>query len=240
MKVLFLILFFILSLSGASSAVTSKKKSLKKNVKIEDKVYTVKEASPEILIGEEEEVLIKKVQNVKKRPKNFWYMGIIRTSLDYQLVSATSSKFSFSPYLVGFIFGKKTEFPLFSYNGQYEINGEWQRFKRESLFGNNMTFSQNLDLYQMNFFLNIMASWARINSIVFSTGLGMAPVYLTTDQSVFGYSTSELGYMGMLKGNILYTISKNYELDIALRFGFGKVSTRSISTTSLVLGLNFE
>ena len=235
MKVLILIFF----LSEASYGATTQKKSLKKDIKVENKIYTVKVTGPEIVIGEKE-TSIKTDQNIKKKPNDLWYVGIVRTTLDYQLNSATSNILSFSPHLLGVVFGKKTDFPFFLYRGQYEIEGEWQRFKRESLFGNNIVFSQNLDLYQVNFFLNIISNWSRLDSFIFSAGLGIAPVYLTTNQSVFGNSSSELGHMGMLKGGIIYLINKKYELDIALRFGFGKVPPQSISTTSLVLGLNFE
>jgi hypothetical protein len=50
--------------------------------------------------------------------------------------------------------------------------------------------------------------------------------------------------MGMLKGNIVIplnkTIMKNYEMDIALKTGWGSVGSHEISTTALSLGLNFE
>ena len=139
---------------------------------------------------------------------------------------------------------KKTEDQFFLYKGYYEITGEWQRFKRESVIGNTVLYSQKLDLYQVNFFQNFDIAWALKHSVFFSAGIGVAPVYLTTEQSVFSNSTSELGYMGMLKGNIIIpikkTILKNDEIDIGLKIGWGSLGSHEISTTALSLGLNFE
>ena len=74
----------------------------------------------------------------------------------------------------------------------------------------------------------------------FSVGLGLAPVYLTVEQSVLGNSISSLGYMGMFKGNLMVPFKKIYEADLALRIGWGSVGGHDISTTTLSLGLKFD
>lgn len=234
MKIYFSLMILVLSLNEASSSAIINKKSLIKNEKIDDKIYSVDKTSPEILIGES------RLNSVKNRPPFLWHAGIVRSNLNYQMTSLTNSSRSFSPHLVGLIVGIKVENQLFFSNGYYEMNGEWQRFNRESLFGNNIIFSQNLNLYQINIFQNFLLNFLLRGPALFSAGIGVAPVYLTTEQSVFGNSTETFGYLGLLKVNVAYPIYKNYELDISLKFGEGVVNMQTISTTSLLLGLNFE
>ncbi|MDD4974373.1 MAG: hypothetical protein PHY93_08465 [Bacteriovorax sp.] len=237
-----LLVSFLLLLSQVTVAATSKKKVVKKKATI-DKVYKIENTSPEIIIGEREK-LSEKNKNIYTRPADLWSVALVRSGLKYQLSSITANSLSFSPILVGLIIGKKIEDQFFLYKGYYEISGEWQRFKRESTIGTNVLYSQKLDLYQIDIFQNINLAWALSHSVFFSVGIGFAPVYLTTEQSVLGNSTSELGYMGMLKGNIVIPLNKrimkNYEMDIALKTGWGSVGSHEISTTALSLGLNFE
>ncbi|MBC7537432.1 MAG: hypothetical protein H7281_01320 [Bacteriovorax sp.] len=242
MKILCIII--LLAFSQWTFADTTKKVVKKKKVdKIEDKIYSVEKTSPEIIIGKREELAEKNNTNYK-RPTDLWYVAIIRSSLNYHLPSITANSLSFSPAFLGLTVGKKIEDHFFLYDGFYEISGEWQRFKRESALGSNTLFFQKLDLYQFNVFQNFNVTSLVSRSVFFSVGLGLAPVYFTAEQSVFGNSTSELGYMGMLKGDIAFQLNKakmkNYEIDIGLKFGWGSVGSHEISTTALSLGLNFE
>ena len=231
-------LLIILSLFAQDIlAATSKKTSKKKEI-VEDKVYIVEKTSPEILIGEGPK-LVERKNSFYKRASELWYVSINRSSLKYSLPAITTNSLSFSPTLVGVTIGKKLADQFFLYKGYYEMSGEWQRFKRESTSGN-MTNSQKLDLYQFNLFQNFNVGWALKHSLFFSVGMGLAPVYLTAEQSVLGNSVSSLGYMGMLKGNIIIPMKKSYEADVALRIGWGSMGSHEISATTLSLGLNFE
>lgn len=241
MKILFILILF--SFCQLSIAGTTKKKSLKDKNKTQtqtqDKVYSVEKTSPEIIIGEPAESKSKD-HGVFKRPAELWYVGIIRSSLHYQLPSVTAQNLSFSPYRVGVVLGKKIEDQFFLYKGYYEISGEWHRFERNSALGNSSLYTQKLDLYQINAFQNMDLAWVLKHKLFFSAGLGVAPVFLTTEQSVLGNSTSEFGFMGMLKTNMVFPLKKKYEIDLALKIGWGAVGGHKISTTALNLGLNFE
>lgn len=236
MKFLFLLIVFCMVQS--SYAVTTKK-SVKKNaaVKTEDKVYAIEKTSPEIVIGENTELTEK--NNAASRPADLWYGALVRSSLNHKLPSVTGSTLSFSPTFIGIVFGKKVTDQFFLYKGYYEVTGEWQKFDREAAFGNS-TYSQRLNLYQLNIFQNFNVAWVLKHSVFFSVGIGFAPVYVTTEQNFFGNSSSELGYMGMLKGNIVYPLKRNLELDLALKLAWGGVGSHEISASTVNLGLNFE
>lgn len=197
-----------------------------------DKVYPIKKAAPEIAIG--------KTEKADEAKKERWNAAIIRSSLSYHLPSVTTHSPTFSPELVGIFVGKKTDDQLFGHNGFWEIGVEWQRFKRESNLGGNFSYSQNLNLYQLNFYQNFFMGSVFRDQVIFSAGAGAAPVYLTSEQSVFGDSSSEIGFMVMLKGNITYPVFKSYELDFSFRGGLGSDGNEKIEMASILLGLNFD
>lgn len=234
MKKIALILL-LLNLSLVFAATT--KKSIKIKDKSTDKIYTVENNPPQIQIGEHQASSL--VDKPASRPSDLWYLALIRSSLNYHLPSVTAASLAFSPSLVGVIVGKKTADHFFLYKGSFEIDGEWQAFKREALIGNS-SYSQKLNLYQVNLFQNFNIAWAMSHSLFFTAGVGIAPVFLTTEQSLFGNSTSELGYMGMLKGDVIYPLKKNYEIDLAVKMGWGTVGSHELSTIGFSLGLNFE
>lgn len=198
----------------------------------EDKVYAVKKSDPEIVIG--------KSDGPDEKKRESWCLSLIRSSLDYNLPSAASVSPAFSSDLVGVSFGKKTGNQLFSRAGFYEISAEWQKFIRESNFGGKLYYSQKLNLYQLNFFQNFYVGNAFKKLVSFSSGVGVAPVYLTSEQSVFGNSTSEYGLMAMINASATFPLYKSFELAFALRAGLGAVGDKKIETASILLGLNFE
>lgn len=244
MKIVFFsILIIALCQSSFAASSNSKKKKLTKKSEpvTADKVYTVEETTPQILIGPKDAEDLK--LQMGKRPKSLWYAALVRSGLHYSIPSFKAGTLSFSPQAFGVILGKKVENQFYLYKGFYELNIEWQTFKRESTSSNGL-YSQKLNLYQINLFQSFDLARVSKKSILFSMGIGIAPVYLTTEQSVFANSTSELGYMGMLKGNMSVPfnihVGKNLEADVGLRLGWGKVGSHEIATTSLSLGLNFE
>ncbi|MDO9181818.1 MAG: hypothetical protein Q7U04_05390 [Bacteriovorax sp.] len=239
-----LFIYFTFLLGQLSAAEIVKKKNQKKNISkktiiAEDKVYAVEKASPEIILGDRERQAVG-LKNNTQRPEGFWFVSITRSSLKYKIPSFSSNVLEFSPDFAGFIIGKKISNQFFLYRGYYEISGEWQRFNREGNLGSNTLYSQKLDLYQVNLFQNFNIFWSLKYSLLCSVGIGIAPVFLTTQQSVFSNSTSDLGYMGMIKGNIDFPITHKYEVDLFLKTGWGALDSREISETTLGLGLNFE
>jgi hypothetical protein len=229
---------FFIFVFGSSLALAASAKANKVNTPTNvDKIYSVKKSTPEITIGED--TIQADLEGHKfKRPVEFWFVGAVRSSLNYHLSSFVGSSLEFSPQSVGLTVGKKRQDQFFLYKGYYELSLEWQRFSRQ------LVYSQKLDLVQINIFQNFDVAWAFKHSALFSVGLGLAPLYLGTEQSVLGNSISELGYIGMLKANVsvpLKALTKQYlEIDLALRLGWGNVGGHEISTTALFLGLNFE
>jgi hypothetical protein len=176
---------------------------------------------------------IKKLSEI--RPQHLFYVGLTRGSLTYKLPSLLMGDNRFSPNLVGINIGNKTGNELYLYKGYYEISGEWQGFKRESGI-----FSQKINVFQINLIQNVNLAWSFRNSLFFSAGLGVAPVYLTAEQSVFGNSVSHFGAMGLLKADFIFPLKKNIEVDLGMRGGWGSVGGREIFMSNLNLGLNFE
>jgi hypothetical protein len=232
------ILLFALLFSQMTFAAAAKKKPKVVDISA-DKTYSVEKTSPEIIIGVKEDLALKN-KNIYKRPTELWYAAIVRTGLRYHLPSYTGDWLTFSPSSVGFTFGKKTENQFFLYKGHFEISAEWQRFSRQALVGNNSLYSQKLDLYQINIFQNFNLAWTFKHSVLFTIGLGLAPVYLTTEQSVFSNSSSELGYLVIFKTDAIIPLKQNLEIDIALKVGQGTVGSHDLSVLALNLGLNFE
>ena len=205
-----------------------------------DKIYEVAESSPEIIIGKRELKTELRFNQLRGRPDNLWYLALERSTLHYQLPSLSATKYSFDPELAGVILGKKIKNKFYVYTGYYELSGEWQRFSRKSTSSNSLTYSQKLDLMQLNLWQNINIGRAFKNKLYFTLGAGLAPVYLTTEQSVLGNSTTELGYLFMFKANMVYLFKNKYEIDFALKMTQGSVGSHEISSSGIVLGINFD
>lgn len=209
-------------------AVTEKKQ----NKKNQDKVYVVPAPKAEILIRHDVPIQTKSEED---RPQNLFYVGITRGSLTYRLSSLISSNVDFSPASIGISLGKKVANELHFYKGYFELNGEWQSFKRES-----GVFSQKLNIYQASFIQNVDLAWSIKKALFFSGGIGLTPVYLTAEQSIFSNSVSSLGGMALLKFNVIFPIKKKYEYDLGLKTCWGSVGGMEIFISTLSLGINFE
>jgi hypothetical protein len=141
---------------------------------------------------------------------------------------------SFENSLTGLIIGKKTDNQILKHDGNQELSAEWHRYNRDAASTNKTSYSQKVDLYEINLFQNFnlkpYLSW----------GLGIAPVYLTAEQSILSNSIAEIGYQAMLKLSLTYSLFRTYELDFAFKASAGRVSSNDLKTYALSLGLNFE
>lgn len=201
-----------------------------------EKVYTIENTSPEIIIGTKEAALEKEKKNryKVKRPSDLWSVALSRTSMRFHLPSFQGAQYSFSPKSLGLSLGHKKENKFYLYQGYYEYSLEYQKLERGT------TYKQALSLYQVNFFQNFDIAWVKKHSLFFSAGVGVAPLFLTTEQSILGNSTTDFGYLIMFKLNTLVPFKNYYEVDFSLKTGWGNASGHEISLTSLNLGLNFE
>jgi hypothetical protein len=228
-----LLMLTILNMSAAFAA--GEKKAKKKKVESpvsEDQIYVVPETRPEILIGNSAPPLRK---YSGKRPENQYYVGIVRGALTYKLPALNNGTTDFKANTVGVSLSKKTADEIHFFKGNYEIGGEWQAFKRD--LG---VFSQKLNIFQLNFFQNFDLAWSLKHSVFFSAGLGVSPMYLTAEQSVFGDSVSKIGGMGLIKFDFIVPIKNSYEFDFGLKGGWGNVGGHEMFLSNLSLGLNFE
>lgn len=233
------ILLFIVLVSffvNLSAMAAEKKKTI--SATASDKVYAVEKNQAEINIGTGEDLVKTKE---KRRLLELWSVSFSRSSLSYRLPSLLGGTPHFSPVLLGVNVAKKMQNQFFLYtHGYWEIGGEWQSFKRESNFNSGVTYSQNLNLYQVNLYQNFNIASAFKHKLYFSVGLGVAPLFLTTDQSVLGNSHSELGYLGMVKMNVIHPIKKSLELDLVLKSGWGNTGDHDLFLATIGLGVNFE
>lgn len=219
------ILFFLMFLSVNGAFALSEKKT-------EDKVYTVPIAKSEILI-EKSAPPLKKISN--ERPASLYYAGIVRGSLNYKLSTLRGDTTHFSPTFVGVNAGIKTANHFYLFNGYFQLDGEWQNFKRES-----GVFSQKLNVFQIDLIQNVDLYWSSKRLFYFSAGLGVSPVYLTAEQSVFGNSFTSFGAMGILKFDFVFPLKSKDEIDLGLKGGWGSVGGREIFLSTLGLGVNFD
>lgn len=197
-----------------------------------DKIYTVPAAKTEIMIGRDVPI---QTQNADARSRNLFYAGITRGSLTYKLPALNNAPADFSPALIGISLGRKAANEIYFLKGYFELNGEWQSFKRE--LG---VFSQKLNVFQLSIIQNVDLAWSIKKALFFSGGIGLTPVYLTAEQSVFGNSISHLGAMALLKFNVIFPVQQKYEYDLGLKFGWGNVGGIEIFISTLSLGINFE
>ncbi len=200
--------------------------------KVNDKIYAVPVAKPQIEIGSANDD--QSDIHEKHRPHDPLYVGILRSALSYDVNSLVANTSKFKPELVGLSIAKKTNNKIY-FKGQFEIGGELQRFSRSA-----GSVEQKLNLFQINIIQNINLIWSFRNTLFYTAGVGISPVYLTAEKSVLGNSFSELGAMASFKLDMLYPVSARYEVDLGLKAGVGSVGGTSIFVSGISLGLNFD
>ena len=196
-----------------------------------DKVYSVPSAPSEILIGREVPLLNNRSDN---RPQHLFYVGLLSSTLTYKLPSYNSTTSKFSPAFPGISLSRKIADEFRVLKGYFELNGEWESFKRESGI-----FSQKIHIYKVALIQNIDLARSIKNNFFFSAGLGVAPIYVAAEKSIFGNSISSLGAMGLIKLDFVYP-TKKFEYGLSLKGGWGKVDGNDIYLSTLGLGINFE
>lgn len=221
-KILILFLFcFFVSVYAANDE--------KKN---HDKIYIVPAPKAEILIGHDTPI---QMRSPEDRPQNLFHIGLTRGGLTYKLPTLNGEIVDFSPSSIGITLGRKVLNELYFYKGHFELNGEWQSYQRESA-----TFSQKINVFQLSFIQNVDLAWSVNKTLFFSAGLGLTPVYLTAEKSVFGNSISNFGGMALLKFDFVLPIKKIYEYDLGLKTSWGSAGGIEIFISTLSLGINFE
>ncbi|MGZ3807240.1 MAG: hypothetical protein ACXVCE_04080, partial [Bacteriovorax sp.] len=200
--------------------------------KASDKIYPVELIKPEIKIGNEETLLIKKED---QRPEHLYYVGLSKGGLIYKLPALSGPGPDFSQDFIGVSLAKKDANHFFLYKGSLEFGLDWQRYKRESGI-----FEQKINIYQVNLIQNFDLGWTLRHSLFFSTGLGVAPIYLTAEKSIFGNSLSNFGGVGILKLDFIMPIKNFPEIDLGLKGAWGNVGGQEIFLSTLNLGIQFE
>ena len=101
-------------------------------------------------------------------------------------------------------------------------------------------YFQKLNVYQLSIFQNVDLYCSKNQTFFFSAGLGISPLFLTAEQSVFGNSETLLGGMGLLKFDFIFPFKNQYEWDLTLKSGWGNVGGHKIFISNIGLGINFE
>jgi hypothetical protein len=236
MKVL-LISFLLFSVSAHAAKKSKATKSnidkrVDKRVNEEQKIYSVPETKPEILIGNQSQ--LPPVRTTGRADK-LYYVGISKSALTYKTPSLINPASEFKQDLIGISLGRKTANNLFYYRGHFEMDAEWMRFKRTS-----SVFEQRINVFQFDLIQNIDLAYSLKHSVYFSAGFGVAPMYLLGEQSVFGNSFAELGGSGILKFDLIFPFKKFYEADLGLKTQWGRAGGHDLFLSSLNLGINFE
>jgi len=226
--------FLLVALIFSSNAFAAKVKKEKKQKApvVEEKIYSVPQAKPEILIGNQAPLPERRLD---LRPDRLYYAGLSVSGLTYKIPSLISNAPAFKQDLAGIILGRKTANTLFYYRGHFEIDGEWMRFKRST-----SVFEQKLNLLQVDLIQNVDLAWSLKRSLFFSAGIGIAPVIILGEQSVFGNSFSHFGATGVLKLNFIVPVKNKFELDFGLKGQWGSAGGHELFLSGLNLGLNFE
>ena len=242
-KIIILIaVVFGTSAFAAPRSKTKKKKVAPVNV---DKTYQVEKNAPQIVIGEDKssEPIIEEV----KASDNYWHAEILLTDVTFNLPALTGGSPGFSQNFVGVGVSRKNDNRLLGARGNLEYGGQWQQYERTTRIGPRGEFSQEINVYQLNIFQNFNVFRAFEDSVIMTVGAGVAPIYLTAEQSIYNNSLSELGYQLIGKANLVFPVKRIFSwtpLHLAGNVGViastGKVADQTMSTLSLALGVDFE
>lgn len=230
-------LFISLAVSGQTGVETKKKKTKAKpkatETKVEEhKIYSVPETKPEILIGNQSQL---PPARTTARADKLYYFGISKSALTYKIPSLINPASDFQQDLVGIVLGRKTANNLFYYRGHLEMDAEWMRFKRTT-----SVFEQRINVFQFDLIQNVDLAWSLKHSVYFSAGVGIAPMYLLGEQSIFGNSFSDFGASGIIKFDLIFPFKRFYEADLGLKGQWGRVGGHDLFLSGLNLGINFE
>jgi len=217
--------------TSAFAAKTVKKTKETKPVEIE-KIYSVPQTRPEILIGDQAPLPERKKE---LRADRLYYAGLTFSGVTYKIPSLIPNAQEFKQELAGVALGRKTANNVFYYRGHFEIDGEWMRFKRKS-----SVFAQKINLFQLDLIQNVDLAISLKHSLYFSTGIGIAPVMILGEQSVFGNSFTNFGATGILKFDFIVPIKNKFEVDLGLKGQWGKAGGHELYLSSVHLGINFE
>jgi hypothetical protein len=240
----YLILIFLI-IASTNVFAAQKKKAVKKTAPVveADKTYEVEKHQPEIAIGEPKA----EAPVVDNHFKTYWKVDILFTDLTFHLPAIIGGAPDFSQNAVGVVVGKKHDDQIFSIKGNTELSVQWQQFKRSTKVGPKAEFSQNINVYQVNLFQNFNYARAFQDSLIMTAGVGVAPIYLTSAESIYNNSISELGFQVMGKADFLFPIKKLFSwntnhlaADIGLLASTGQVDSHTFSTLSASVGVNFE
>ncbi len=226
--------FLLLTLFLSANVYAAKpvKKTKEKTPLVEERIYSVPQTKPEILIGNQSPLPERKTE---LRADRLYYAGLSVSGLTYKIPSLISNAPEFKQELVGIVLGRKTANNLFYYRGHFELDGEWMRFKRSS-----SVFEQKINLFQADIIQNVDLAWSVKRRMFFSAGIGVAPVIILGEQSVFGNSFTHFGATGILKLNFIVPVKNKFEMDLGLKGQWGKVGGHELYLSSLSLGINFE
>lgn len=240
------IIILIAVVFGSSAFAAPKSKTKKKAAPVvQDKTYQVEKNAPQIVIGEENNTapIIEEV----KASANYWHVEILLTDLTFSLPALTGGAPDFSQNFVGIGVSRKNDNKILGVKGNLEFGGQWQQYDRTTKIGPRGEFSQEINVYQLNIFQNFNIFRAFEDSVIMTAGAGIAPIYLTAEQSIYNNSLSELGYQLMGKANFVFPVKRIFSwtpLHLAGNVGViaatGRVADHTMSTLSLALGVDFE
>lgn len=198
----------------------------------EVRVYDVPIIKPGIAIGTKAPALI----NVKKtRADQQYYVGLSLNGINYDYASLVGQNNKFKEELVGIKLAHKNFNELLNYQGFFEFDGEWQRYKREFSI-----YSQRLDLLLLNGSQNFELARSRTFSSVYSMGIGAGLVVGSLEQSIFSNSALSLGGLGFLRLDLVYLFKENFEIAFGFKEAWGSLRNTKLNLSSLSLGVNFE
>lgn len=239
-----LLVICLLSTTQVFAKTKAKKKKFVAPV-AQDKTFQVEKNAPQIQIGEEGN--LKPIIEEEKASPNYWHVEILLTNLTYHLPALTGGSPEFSQNFVGVGASRKMENRIFGSLGSLEFGGQWQQYERTTRIGPRGEFSQEINVYQLNVFQNFNFLKAFQDSVQISAGVGVAPIYLTAEQSIYNNSLSELGYQLMGKMNFMFPVKRIFSwkplhlaANVGVVAGTGKVDGITMSTLSLALGVDFE
>lgn len=242
MKTIILVIFVLVTSSAFAKTKSKKKKAEPVNV---DKTYEVEKNAPQILIGEKDNSA--PIVEADRASGNYWHVELLLTDLTFKLPSLNAGSPDFSQNFVGIGVSRKMNHTLLGAKGHLEFGGQWQQFERSTKVGPRGDFSQEINIYQINVFQNFNLFRAYSDSVIMTAGVGVAPIYLTAEKSIYNNELSELGYQLMGKANFIFPLKKIFSWEplyfagnVGALVSTGRVASQTFSTLSLTLGVDFE
>ena len=218
----------ILSLLFQNTFAATKSKTKETDIDGPVKTYSVSSAGSQLKFDD-------KVIPEEKPETSQFFFDISRNWMTYSPITLVQGVSSFKEQIVGVEIGKQWNNVILRQNGFLDFSVEWQTYQRTT-----SNDSQDLNVFAFKVSQNFYIMKLLKNSVNWSIGAGVSPVFSTLSQSSISDSESNLGILFSLKTDFVYPMKKNIlglgileGLNLGLSGSVGEVGSQQMSFSTI-------